>query len=667
MQSGNGRSPSPPKDVKRPDGTKQPAPSRFRMPGWVLWVLLASIAAWYVYFFFWPQQDSRVTVPYSSIVSATQQGLVKSVTIEGQSMDGEFTQELRWTGEQLLTPDQQVPPGVKAEDVKKDTQFETTIPERSQEQLLPVLTDHNVQIDVKKQSQSILPSLLFSVLPFALFIGLIVLMGRNMSRGQQNVFGFGRSKAKVYDPERPRITFADMAGEEEAKKELSEVVDFLKNPTKYHQIGARLPRGILLVGPPGTGKTLLAKAVAGEAGVPFFSVSASEFVEMFVGVGASRVRDLFEKAKAASPAIVFVDELDAVGRQRFAGLGGSNDEREQTLNQLLVEMDGFEAHQDVIVVAATNRPDVLDPALLRPGRFDRQVTIGLPDRRGREAILQIHSRGIPMDKSVDLQSIAGGTPGFSGADLANLVNEAALTAARYNRKVVTRPDFDEALDKIVLGTIRATLMNEHDRRVVAYHEAGHAIAAHFSPGADPLRKVSIVPRGRALGVTIQTPSEDRYNYSRHYLLARLNVMMGGRAAEMLVFDEITTGAQNDLKESSELARRMVGLWGMSDEIGPVFLGTGEQHVFLGRELTQEREMSDQTLDRADAAVRRIVTNALNGAIELLSERRKQLDALADLLMTEETVDEDQITALLGVPPVPDAIAPQAALASADAE
>jgi cell division protease FtsH len=379
------------------------------------------------------------------------------------------------------------------------------------------------------------------------------------------------------------------------------------------------------------------------------------------------VRDLFEKAKAASPAIVFVDELDAVGRQRFAGLGGSNDEREQTLNQLLVEMDGFEAHQDVIVVAATNRPDVLDPALLRPGRFDRQVTIGLPDRRGREAILQIHSRGIPMDKSVDLQSIAGGTPGFSGADLANLVNEAALTAARYNRKVVTRPDFDEALDKIVLGTIRATLMNEHDRRVVAYHEAGHAIAAHFSPGADPLRKVSIVPRGRALGVTIQTPSEDRYNYSRHYLLARLNVMMGGRAAEMLVFDEITTGAQNDLKESSELARRMVGLWGMSDEIGPVFLGTGEQHVFLGRELTQEREMSDQTLDRADAAVRRIVTNALNGAIELLSERRKQLDELADLLMTEETVDEDQITALLGVPPVPDAIAPQAALASAESE
>ena len=548
MQSGNGRSPSPPKDVKRPDGTKQPAPSRFRMPGWVLWVLLASIAAWYVYFFFWPQQDTRVTVPYSSVIAASQQGLVKSVTIEGQSMDGEFTQELRWTGQELLTPDQQVPPGVKAEDVKKDTQFDSTIPENSQEQLLPILTANHVQIDVKKQSQSILPSLLFSVLPFALFIGLIVLMGRNMSRGQQNVFGFGRSKAKVYDPERPRITFADMAGEEEAKKELSEVVDFLKNPTKYHQIGARLPRGILLVGPPGTGKTLLARAVAGEAAcrsspsaAPSSSRCSSASVPRACATCSSRPRPprrhrLHRRARR-------------VGGQRFAGAGRLQ-RRARADPQPAAGRDGRlrGASATSIVVAATNRPDVLDPALLRPGRFDRQVTVGLPDRRGREAILQIHSRGIPLDGASTCSQSPRGTPGFSGADLANLVNEAALTAARYNRKVVTRPDFDEALDKIVLGTIRATLMNEHDRRVVAYHEAGHAIAAHFSPGADPLRKVSIVPRGRALGVTIQTPSEDRYNYPRHYLLARLNVMMGGRAAEMLVFDEITTGAQNDLKE-----------------------------------------------------------------------------------------------------------------------
>ena len=657
MQNGSGRIPTPPrpKQPQKPDGQNTPS-QRFRLPSWVLWLLLASIAAWWVYFSFWPQPDTRVSIPYSELLTATENNLVKEVTIQGQSIQGVFTEKLRWTGQDLLLPGEQVPAGVRAEDVKQDNTFSSTIPANSQEQLLPLLKDNNVKIAVSKESQSLLPGLLFSVLPVLLFLGLIVFMGRNMTRGQQNVFGFGRSRAKVYDPERPRLTFADMAGEEEAKTELTEVVDFLKNPTKYHQIGARLPRGILLVGPPGTGKTLLARAVAGEAGVPFFSVSASEFVEMFVGVGASRVRDLFEKAKAAGPSIVFVDELDAVGRQRFAGLGGSNDEREQTLNQLLVEMDGFEAHQDVIVIAATNRPDVLDPALLRPGRFDRQVTIGLPDRRGREAILKIHSRGIPLDTDVDLVSIAAGTPGFAGADLANLVNEAALTAARYNRKAVTKQDFNEALDKIVLGTVRSMLMNEHDRRVVAYHEAGHAIAAHFSPGSDPLRKVSIVPRGRALGVTIQSPTEDRFNYSRRYLLARLTVMMGGRAAEMLVFNELTTGAQNDLKEASELARRMVGLWGMSDEIGPVFLGTGEQHVFLGRELTQEREMSDETLDRADAAVRRLVVNALNQAIELLSQRRRDLDALAELLTEEETVDEDQITRLLGTPPVPDAAA-----------
>ncbi|MBX6343326.1 MAG: AAA family ATPase, partial [Thermomicrobiaceae bacterium] len=334
---------------------------------------------------------------------------------------------------------------------------------------------------------------------------------------------------------------------------------------------------------------------------------------MFVGVGASRVRDLFDRAKAAAPSIIFVDELDAVGRQRFAGVGGGNDEREQTLNQLLVEMDGFDAHQDVIVIAATNRPDVLDPALLRPGRFDRQVTVGLPDRRGREAILKIHARGIPVGPDVDLEGIAAATPGFSGADLANLVNEAALMAARKNKKIVEREDFDDAIDKIVLGTERAFIMSEHEKRVVAYHEAGHAVVAHYSPGADPLRKISIVPRGRALGVTIQSPEEERFNYSRAYLLGRLAVMMGGRAAEQLMFQEVTTGAQNDLKEATELARRMVGLWGMSDEVGPIYLGMGEQHVFLGREIAQERELSDELLERADEAVQRLVHDALRQA------------------------------------------------------
>jgi cell division protease FtsH len=655
MMDPSGRNPQQPKKPggNQPQGQPQ---SRFRIPGWVLWSLLAVLAGWYIYMFLWPEDETRITIDYTALITAVESSQVESVEITGQTVDGTFTEELSWTGSELLDPGEAVPAGVDEDDIETGEQFTLTIPENSQEELLPLLREQGVRIGASKESQSILPTLLISILPLMLFLGLILFMARNMSRGQQNVFGFGRSRAKMYDPERPHVTFADVAGEEEAKRELTEVVDFLKNPMKYHQIGARLPRGILLVGPPGTGKTLLAKAVAGEAGVPFFSVSASEFVEMFVGVGASRVRDLFERAKAASPAIIFVDELDAVGRQRFAGLGGSNDEREQTLNQLLVEMDGFEANQDVIIVAATNRPDVLDPALLRPGRFDRQVTVGLPDRRGREAILQIHSRGIPLDSTINLSNIAGATPGFSGADLANLVNEAALTAARRNRKAVTRSDFDEALDKIILGTVRSALLNEQDRLVVAYHEAGHAIMAHFSPGSDPLRKVSIVPRGRALGVTIQTPDEDKYNYPKQYLVARLGVMMGGRAAEMIVFNEVTTGAQNDLKESTELAKRMVGLWGMSDEIGPIYLGTGEQHVFLGRELTQDRDMSAATADLADQAVRRFLEEGLQSALKLLTERRSDLDALAQRLMEDETLDEDQITELLGAPPVPSEVA-----------
>ena len=441
------------------------------------------------------------------------------------------------------------------------------------------------------------------------------------------------------------MTFGDVAGEDEAKQELTEVVDFLKNPGKYHLLGARLPRGVLLVGPPGTGKTLLAKAVAGESGVPFFSVSASEFVEMFVGVGASRVRDLFNKAKAAAPAIVYVDEIDAVGRQRFAGLGGGNDEREQTLNQLLVEMDGFDPKQEVVVLASTNRPDVLDPALLRPGRFDRQVTVGLPDRKGREAILKIHSRGLPLAQDVNLNRVAQSTPGFAGADLANLVNEAALHAARGNRQQITSADFSEALDKIILGTARGLILNEHDKKVVAFHEAGHAVAAYYSPGTDPLTKVSIVPRGRALGVTIQSPEEDRFNYPKAYLLARLVVMFGGRAAEEIVIGEITTGAESDLKESTSLARRMVGLWGMSEEVGSLYLGTGEQDVFLGRELTRDRDYSEDTISAADRAVRELLERSHHRATQLLTEHRAALDMLAQRLLDDETLDQEQVFAI----------------------
>jgi len=372
---------------------------------------------------------------------------------------------------------------------------------------------------------------------------------------------------------------------------------------------------------------------------------------MFVGVGASRVRDLFERAKAQAPSIIFIDELDAVGRQRFAGLGVGNDEREQTLNQLLVEMDGFEAHTDVVVIAATNRPDVLDPALLRPGRFDRQVVVGLPDKRGRAAILRIHTRGIPIAPDVDLDALAAATPGFSGADLANLVNEAALIAARRGEQVVDRSDFEEALDKILLGTTRSLLMSEEERRLVAYHEAGHAVVAYFTPGADPLRKISIVPRGRALGVTVQAPEEDRFNYTRNQLLGRLAVLLGGRAAEQLVFNEVTTGAQNDLKEATQLARRMVGLWGMSDELGPVYLGLGEQHVFLGREIVQDHSIGTTTLDRADQAVRRLLDEAMERAERILREHRAELDRLAELLIAEETVGPEKIREVLGEQPV----------------
>ncbi len=646
------RDPSGRNGPDRPNGP-QPPSNRSRFPTWIIWVVLGGFALYYIYVLFWPSTAAHLNVPYSAFISQVQAGNVQSVTIEGQSVNGVFTQPMQLVNNQLSPASQPTPTGTSSSDISTGTNFKTTIPENTQSDLVTLLRENNVTTDVKVAQGSIWPSLLLFGLPILLFVGVMWFFGRNMSRGQQNIFSFGRSKAKMYDAERPRVTFADVAGEEEAKHELTEVVDFLRNPAKYHSIGARLPRGILLIGPPGTGKTLLARAVAGEAGVPFFSVSASEFVEMFVGVGASRVRDLFERAKASSPSIVFVDELDAVGRQRFAGVGGGNDEREQTLNQLLVEMDGFDVHQNVIVIAATNRPDVLDPALLRPGRFDRQVTVGLPDKRGREAILKIHSRGIPISNNVDLDGIASVTPGFSGADLSNLVNEAALLAARKDKKVVERSDFDEAIDKIVLGTERAFVMSEHDKQVVAYHEAGHAIVAYFSEGADPLRKVSIVPRGRALGVTVQSPSEDRFNYSKHYLRGRLAVMMGGRVAEQLVFQEVTTGAQNDLKEATSLAKRMVGLWGMSPEVGSVYLGTGEEHVFLGREMGgQDRPISESLLERSDQAIQAFVTEGMDTARRILTENREKLHALAEALITEETVDSEQIAAVLGVPPVP---------------
>jgi cell division protease FtsH len=486
-------------------------------------------------------------------------------------------------------------------------------------------------------------------LPLLLLVGVMVWMSRRAAQNQQGLFGFGQTKARRYTGVRPQVTFDDVAGAGEAKAELEEVVHFLRNPLKYHEVGAHIPRGILVVGPPGTGKTLMARAVAGEAEVPFFSLSASEFVEMFVGVGASRVRDLFSQAKMAAPAIVFIDELDAVGRRRGAGLGTVNDEREQTLNQLLVEMDGFDERHEVIVLAATNRPDVLDPALLRPGRFDRQVTVGLPDRQGREGILRIHTRELHLAPDVDLTTLARTTTGLSGADLANLCNEAALLAARRDHGVVEMLDFEEALDKVLLGEIRTLLLDEHDRQVIAYHEAGHALVAWYTPDADPVHKVTIIPRGRTLGVTEQVPGEDHYNYGRHYLMARLSVMLGGRTAEEIAIGEVTTGAENDLIEATRLARRMVTRWGMGN-LGLLAFQADKEQPFLGYELAQGRDYSEATATRVDEEIEHLLNERHEFARRLLIAGRENLDRLVEALLHEETVDRDALEQILGPRP-----------------
>jgi cell division protease FtsH len=483
-------------------------------------------------------------------------------------------------------------------------------------------------------------------LPILLLLLVSIWIGRQVSRSQAGIFKFGRSSARKMVADRPQVTFNDVAGEDEAKEELQEVVDYLRHPDKYHKLGARIPRGVLLVGSPGTGKTLLARAVAGEARVPFFNISASEFVEMFVGVGASRVRDLFEQAKADSPAIIFIDELDAVGRRRGAGVGTVNDEREQTLNQLLVEMDGFDDRHEVIILAATNRPDVLDPALLRPGRFDRQISVGLPDRLGREGILAIHTRSLQLDLDVNLGLLARTSTGFSGADLENLCNEAALVAARNNHPRVSMQDFEEALDRILLGSNRRLLLDDHERQVVAYHEAGHALVAWLTPGTDPVHKVTIMPRGRALGVTEQLPDDDHYNYSREYLLARLAVMMGGRAAEMVALGEVTTGAENDLVEATRLARRMVTRWGMGS-IGLMAMSTNAEQPFLGYELAQPRDFSEDTAARIDQDVERLLNNCYASDCQLLSGKHEKLDILVKALLEVETIDQSELERLLG--------------------
>jgi cell division protease FtsH len=518
------------------------------------------------------------------------------------------------------------------------------------------LLKYGVTVLAKPEEEpSLLMNIFVSWFPMLLLIGVWVFFMRQMQGGGRGgAFSFGKSRARMLDENSNQVTFADVAGVDEAKEEVAELVEFLRDPQKFQKLGGRIPRGVLMVGNPGTGKTLLARAIAGEAKVPFFSISGSDFVEMFVGVGAARVRDMFDQAKKNAPCIVFIDEIDAVGRQRGAGLGGGNDEREQTLNQLLVEMDGFESTVGVIVIAATNRPDVLDPALLRPGRFDRQVVVPLPDIRGREQILLVHMRKVPIAPDVRADVIARGTPGFSGADLANLVNEAALFAARGNKRLVDMDDFERAKDKIVMGAERRSLvMPEEERRNTAYHESGHAIVAKLLPRTDPVHKVTIIPRGRALGVTMQLPEKDRYSYDRAYLLNNIAVLFGGRIAEELFMDQMTTGASNDFKRATEMARRMVTEWGMSDELGPMVYSENEGEVFLGRSITTHQNVSEATMQKVDSEIKRIIDEQYNLARRLLEENRDKVEAMTKALLEWETIDADQINDIMdGRPPRP---------------
>jgi cell division protease FtsH len=538
-----------------------------------------------------------------------------------------------------------------------DTKFHTTIFKEAAPDLVKELREKSVRINVKEVSHGDWITIVLQVVPFVILFALWIFMLRQMQAGGNKALSFGKSRARLLTAQQKKATFKDVAGIDEAKEELQEIIDFLKDPQKFQKLGGRIPKGVLLVGPPGTGKTLLARAIAGEANVPFFSISGSDFVEMFVGVGASRVRDLFEQGKKNAPCIIFIDEIDAVGRHRGAGLGGGHDEREQTLNALLVEMDGFESNEGVILIAATNRPDVLDPALLRPGRFDRRVVVPRPDIKGREEILRVHMRKVPLNDDVDISVLARGTPGFSGADLANLVNEGALWAARQNRKAAQMVDFEMAKDKVMMGAERKSMiLSDEEKKTTAYHEAGHALVAAMTPGTDPLHKVTIIPRGMALGVTLQLPIDDRHSYTKEYLEARLATAMGGRAAEEIIFNHLTTGARADIEHATDIARQMVCDWGMS-ELGPLSFGKKEEAIFLGREIAQHRDYSEETAIRIDSAVKNIVTNAYTRARTTLEANRGALERIAQALLVREVLDGNEIKLLIDGKPLADKPAP----------
>jgi cell division protease FtsH len=560
----------------------------------------------------------ETAVSYSDVLNKAQDGKVKEVTIDGTTLLGKYT---------------------------TNEAFRTTIPANDPE-MYSIFRSHGVNISNKDQNSNVWVNTLISIAPFALLLGLWFFLLRQMQSGGNKAMSFGKSRARLLSMQQKKITFKDVAGVDEAKEELKEIIDFLREAQKFQRLGGRIPKGVLLVGPPGTGKTLLARAVAGEANVPFFSISGSDFVEMFVGVGASRVRDLFEQGKKNAPCIIFIDEIDAVGRHRGAGLGGGHDEREQTLNQLLVEMDGFESNDGVILIAATNRPDVLDPALLRPGRFDRRVIVDRPDIRGREEVLRVHSKKVPMSEDVNLNVLARGTPGFSGADLANMVNEAALTAARFNRKAVHMYDFEVAKDKVLMGAERKSmLLSDDDKKDTAYHEAGHVLVAAKRNHSDPLHKVTIIPRGMALGVTMHLPEEDKHTVTKDYLDTQLAILMGGRCAEEIFMNRKTTGAGNDIVRATELARKMVCEYGMSD-LGPLTYGKKEQEVFLGRDIAQARDYSDDTAKQIDVAVRAFVDEGYRSAYKILEDNRDVMHRMATALLERETLDKAEIDLII---------------------
>jgi len=593
-----------------------------------LWMVIGLIVI-VLFNVFQASQPSRDKLVFSDFLKRVEAGEVREVLIRGKSVTGKLAD-----GNTFRT-------------------FTADYPD-----LIKTLKDKGVKIAVEPDDSSPWYAYVLQWVPMLLFIGVWIFFMRQMQGGGAKALSFGKARARLISEKQNKITFQDVAGVEEAKEELREIIEFLKDPPRFQKLGGKIPKGVLLVGPPGTGKTLLAKAIAGEANVPFFSISGSDFVEMFVGVGASRVRDLFEQGKKHAPCIIFMDEIDAVGRHRGAGLGGGHDEREQTLNQLLVEMDGFETNEGVILIAATNRPDVLDPALLRPGRFDRQVVVARPDVKGREEILKVHTRRIPLAAKVDLMVLARGTSGFSGADLANLVNEAALLAARQDKKTVEMIDFENAKDKVLMGVERRSMIiPEAEKRTTAYHEGGHALVAYLLPGADPLHKVTIIPRGRALGLTMQLPTDDRYSYSKEFLVNRITIMLGGRAAEEVVFQQQTTGAGDDLEKATEMARKMVCEWGMSDKMGPLTFGKAEEHVFLGREMSRPKDYSEETAVLIDSEIKRIVTDCASRARQLLESNLEKLHVLARALLERETLDGEEINRVLLARPYQEAPTP----------